>query len=183
MPGCRRCAWSRRPGQRLGACQSRPSWCGANGPSRLGLCGKTAAISAKIASSHPRGVGIPHRLRRPSPDWLAGAPILTVVGTMVSPQKIATWCNGNRADGVDLMHQINARGTFMVSKFAVPFLEKSDNPHILNSAEASDSSCWISSRRAWRARRRRSERSRRRTDPRHRQTRMLAAIDRAPSWG
>ena len=29
------------------------------------------------------------------------------------------------------MHQINARGTFMVSKFAVPFLEKSDNPHIL----------------------------------------------------
>jgi citronellol/citronellal dehydrogenase len=31
----------------------------------------------------------------------------------------------------DLMHQINARGTFMVSKFAVPFLEKSGNPHIL----------------------------------------------------
>ena len=31
----------------------------------------------------------------------------------------------------DLMHQINARGTFMTSKLAVPFLEKSDNPHIL----------------------------------------------------
>ena len=31
----------------------------------------------------------------------------------------------------DLVHQINTRGTFMVSKFAVPFLEKSDNPHIL----------------------------------------------------
>ncbi len=31
----------------------------------------------------------------------------------------------------DLMHQINVRGTFMVSKFAVPFLEKSANPHIL----------------------------------------------------
>ena len=31
----------------------------------------------------------------------------------------------------DLMHQINARGTFMVSKFAIPLLEKSDNPHIL----------------------------------------------------
>jgi citronellol/citronellal dehydrogenase len=31
----------------------------------------------------------------------------------------------------DLMHQINARGTFMVSKFAVSFLEKSNNPHIL----------------------------------------------------
>ncbi len=31
----------------------------------------------------------------------------------------------------DLMHQINARGTFMTSKFAVPLLQKSDNPHIL----------------------------------------------------
>ncbi len=31
----------------------------------------------------------------------------------------------------DLMHQINARGTFMVSKFALPYLEKSRQPHIL----------------------------------------------------
>jgi citronellol/citronellal dehydrogenase len=31
----------------------------------------------------------------------------------------------------DLMHQINARGTFMVSKYAIPHLEKAKNPHIL----------------------------------------------------
>jgi citronellol/citronellal dehydrogenase len=31
----------------------------------------------------------------------------------------------------DLMHQINARGTFMVSKYAIPHLMKSANPHIL----------------------------------------------------
>jgi citronellol/citronellal dehydrogenase len=31
----------------------------------------------------------------------------------------------------DLMHQINARGTFMVSKWAIPYLEKATNPHIL----------------------------------------------------
>lgn len=31
----------------------------------------------------------------------------------------------------DLMHQINTRGTFMVSKYAIPHLEKADNPHIL----------------------------------------------------
>ncbi len=31
----------------------------------------------------------------------------------------------------DLMHQVNARGTFMVSKHAVPYLKKADNPHIL----------------------------------------------------
>lgn len=31
----------------------------------------------------------------------------------------------------DLMHGVNARGTFMVSKLAIPYLEKSANPHIL----------------------------------------------------
>jgi citronellol/citronellal dehydrogenase len=31
----------------------------------------------------------------------------------------------------DLMHQINTRGTFMVSKYAIPHLAKSANPHIL----------------------------------------------------
>jgi len=31
----------------------------------------------------------------------------------------------------DLMHQINARGTFLVSKLALPYLAKAQNPHIL----------------------------------------------------
>jgi citronellol/citronellal dehydrogenase len=31
----------------------------------------------------------------------------------------------------DLMHQINTRGTFMVSKYAIPHLERAKNPHIL----------------------------------------------------
>jgi citronellol/citronellal dehydrogenase len=31
----------------------------------------------------------------------------------------------------DLMNGVNARGTFMVSKFAIPYLEKATNPHIL----------------------------------------------------
>ncbi|MGE0039374.1 MAG: SDR family oxidoreductase [Xanthobacteraceae bacterium] len=31
----------------------------------------------------------------------------------------------------DLMHQINTRGTFLVSKYAVPHLARSSNPHIL----------------------------------------------------
>ncbi|MGB6661277.1 MAG: SDR family oxidoreductase, partial [Xanthobacteraceae bacterium] len=31
----------------------------------------------------------------------------------------------------DLMHQINARGTFLVSKTAIPYLAKAANPHIL----------------------------------------------------
>ena len=32
----------------------------------------------------------------------------------------------------DLMHNINTRGTFMVSKCCIPHLKKADNPHILN---------------------------------------------------
>lgn len=32
----------------------------------------------------------------------------------------------------DLMHQVNTRGTFLVSKTCVPYLMKSGNPHILN---------------------------------------------------
>jgi citronellol/citronellal dehydrogenase len=31
----------------------------------------------------------------------------------------------------DLMHQVNARGSFMVSKWALPYLHKASNPHIL----------------------------------------------------
>ncbi len=32
----------------------------------------------------------------------------------------------------DLMHQVNARGTFLVSKLCLPHLLKAENPHILN---------------------------------------------------
>jgi len=32
----------------------------------------------------------------------------------------------------DLMHSVNTRGTFMVSKACIPHLLKSDNPHVLN---------------------------------------------------
>src|ERR1700716_2092267 len=31
----------------------------------------------------------------------------------------------------DLMHQVNARGTFMVSKYSIPHLENAKNPNIL----------------------------------------------------
>ncbi|MCT8267030.1 MULTISPECIES: SDR family oxidoreductase [Afifella] len=31
----------------------------------------------------------------------------------------------------DLMHQVNTRGSFLVTKTALPYLEKSENPHVL----------------------------------------------------
>lgn len=38
----------------------------------------------------------------------------------------------------DLMHQINTRGTFLVSKTCIPHLKKAQNPHILNLAPPLD---------------------------------------------
>lgn len=34
----------------------------------------------------------------------------------------------------DLMHGVNVRGTFLCSKYCLPYLEKSENPHILNNS-------------------------------------------------
>ena len=48
------------------------------------------------------------------------ASAISLTGTLATPMK-----------RYDLMHQINARGTFMVSKHAIPHLEKAPNPHIL----------------------------------------------------
>ena len=45
----------------------------------------------------------------------------------------------------DLMHQINSRGTFVVSKACLPHLLKSENPHILNISPPLDMSAkWFS---------------------------------------
>ncbi|SFI72240.1 SDR family oxidoreductase [Aerobium aerolatum] len=38
----------------------------------------------------------------------------------------------------DLMHQINTRGTFLVSKMCIPYLKLAQNPHILNLAPPLD---------------------------------------------
>lgn len=32
----------------------------------------------------------------------------------------------------DLMHQVNTRGTYLCSRACIPYLKKSDNPHVLN---------------------------------------------------
>jgi citronellol/citronellal dehydrogenase len=50
----------------------------------------------------------------------------------------------------DLMHQINTRGTFMVSKYAIPLLEKAENPHILMLSPPLDfKEKWFSGRTAY----------------------------------
>lgn len=38
----------------------------------------------------------------------------------------------------DLMHQINTRGTYLVSRTCIPYLKQADNPHVLNLAPPLD---------------------------------------------
>jgi citronellol/citronellal dehydrogenase len=49
------------------------------------------------------------------------ASAISLTGTLQTPMK-----------RYDLMHQVNARGTFAVSQACLPHLLKADNPHILN---------------------------------------------------
>tara|TARA_R110002094_G_scaffold199130_1_gene171209 strand:+ start:271 stop:1098 length:828 start_codon:yes stop_codon:yes gene_type:complete len=49
------------------------------------------------------------------------ASAISLTGTLETPMK-----------RYDLMHQINVRGTFLCSQKAIPYLKKSDNPHVLN---------------------------------------------------
>jgi citronellol/citronellal dehydrogenase len=49
------------------------------------------------------------------------ASAIQLTGTLETPMK-----------RFDLMHQINTRGTFLVSQKCIPHLKKADNPHVLN---------------------------------------------------
>ena len=49
------------------------------------------------------------------------ASAISLTGTLQTPMK-----------RYDLMHQVNARGTFACSQACLPYLKKADNPHILN---------------------------------------------------
>ena len=49
------------------------------------------------------------------------ASAIMLTGTLETPMK-----------RFDLMHQVNTRGTFLVSKLTLPYLLESDHPHILN---------------------------------------------------
>ena len=39
---------------------------------------------------------------------------------------------GTKMSRFDLMHQVNTRGTFLVTRSCLPHLQKADNPHVLN---------------------------------------------------
>jgi citronellol/citronellal dehydrogenase len=116
--------------------------------------GANIAIAAKTATPHPKLQGTIHTAAEEIENAGGKALPLVVdvrdeVNVNEALKKTADHFGGidivvNNASAIqllpttqldmkrfDLMHQINTRGTFVVSKFAIPFLEKSKNPHIL----------------------------------------------------
>jgi citronellol/citronellal dehydrogenase len=117
--------------------------------------GANIIIAAKTDKPHPKLPGTIHTAAKEIED--AGGRALAVVCDIRSEEQVieavehgAEHFGGidicvNNASAIsltptlqtdmkrfDLMHQVNTRGTFLVSKTCIPFLLKSDNPHILN---------------------------------------------------
>ena len=121
---------------------------------RAAADGANVAIAAKTAEPHPRLEGTIHTAAAEIEKAGGRALPLTVdvrdeSAVKEALDKTAATFGGidivvNNASAIsltpvaqtdmkrfDLMHQINARGTFMVSKYAIPHLLKAATPHIL----------------------------------------------------
>ncbi len=116
--------------------------------------GANIAIAAKTADPHPKLPGTIHTAAKEIEQ--AGGQALPLVCDIRSEEQVhdavdktAAHFGGidiciNNASAIsltpvaatdmkrfDLMHQINARGTFLVSKYCLPHLKQAANPHIL----------------------------------------------------
>lgn len=122
---------------------------------RAAADGANIVIAAKTAEPHPK---LPGTVYTAAEDIeAAGGKALPVVCDIRNEEQVASAVSAtvdrfggidiciNNASAIqltptemtkmkrfDLMHQINTRGTFMVSKLCMPHLKKSDNAHILN---------------------------------------------------
>ena len=116
--------------------------------------GANVAIAAKTDQPHPRLEGTIHTAAREIEE--AGGKALPLVVDVREEKQVAEAIEKtaahfggidivvNNASAIqltrtpetdmrryDLMHQVNTRGTYMVSKYAIPHLERAKNPHIL----------------------------------------------------
>lgn len=121
---------------------------------RAAADGANIVIAAKTAEPHPKLPGTIYTAATEIED--AGGQALAVVCDIRDDEAvaIAVALGAERFGGIDivvnnasaialrsteqitmsrfdLMHQVNARGTFLVSKTCLPWLVKADNPHIL----------------------------------------------------
>ncbi len=117
--------------------------------------GARVALFGKTAEAHPRLPGTVYSAA--DAVRAAGGEALPIVGDVRSEEQVlaavartaevfggvdilvnnasAISLTGTAATEMkrwDLMHQVNARGTFLCSKACLPHLEKAPNPHILN---------------------------------------------------
>lgn len=117
--------------------------------------GANIAILAKTDQPHPKLPGTIHTAAQEIED--AGGKALPIVcdirddaGTAAAVDQAAEHFGGidicvNNASAInlvgtahlsmkryDLMHEVNSRGTFLLSKLCVSYLKKADNPHVLN---------------------------------------------------
>jgi len=117
--------------------------------------GANIAIAAKTAEPHPKLPGTIHSAA--AEIEVAGGAALPVICDIRNDEQLADAVRAtveafggidicvNNASAIqltctldtdmkrfDLMHQVNARGTFLVSKLCLPHLLKAKNPHILN---------------------------------------------------
>jgi citronellol/citronellal dehydrogenase len=122
---------------------------------RLAADGANVAICAKTVDPHPKLEGTIHTAA--AEVEAAGGKALPIACDIRSEEQVAAAVDAavdtfggidiciNNASAIsltgtlatdmkrfDLMHQINTRGTFLMSKMTVPYLKKSAWPHILN---------------------------------------------------
>ncbi len=123
--------------------------------------GANVTIAAKTDTPHPRLPGTIHTAA--SEIEAAGGKALAVVCDIREEEQVdaAVKATVERFGGIDicinnasaiqltgtletdmkrydLMHQINTRGTYLVSKMCIPHLKRAENPHILNLAPPLD---------------------------------------------
>lgn len=123
--------------------------------------GANVTIAAKTAEPHPKLPGTIHTAAQEIEQ--AGGKALPVLCDIRDEAQVAeaVAATGERFGGIDicinnasaiqltgtletdmkrfdLMHQVNARGTFLVSKMCIPHLKLAQNPHILNLAPPLD---------------------------------------------
>ena len=116
--------------------------------------GANVAVAAKTAEPHPKLPGTIYTAAKEIED--AGGKALPIVCDIRNDDQVAEAVEQtvakfggidicvNNASAIqltgtlqtdmkrfDLMHQINARGTYLVSKTCIPFLKHSTNPHVL----------------------------------------------------
>ncbi len=122
---------------------------------RAAADGASVVIAAKTAEPHPK---LPGTIYTAAEEIeAAGGSALPVVCDIRDEQQVAeaVAAGAERFGGIDicvnnasaisltgteqtsmrrydLMHQVNTRGTFLVSKTCLPHLKKAENPHILN---------------------------------------------------